>query len=248
MCPGPKPSRKDYLANIEALKKFLKGEGEELLKDLEKEIQEKAQNLQLEEAIDLKKTWEKLKEVLENSKVLSFGGLDHLSFPWEAINTQLREILETENDIEKIEGFDASTLFGEFRVCAQIVVNEGRVQKREYRLYTMKNPESRGDTQMLKEVLERRLQHPEWQFPEVWFLDGGRGQLNVALEIIKRKKVKITPFSLAKHSNKVYTEKKVYSLQNLPSPLKEFIRFLSWEAHRTALRFHRYKREKIYAL
>ncbi len=246
LCPGPNPDPEVYKNNIEMLKTFLRGKGEKILASLEKEIDKAGKNLELEKALELKKEYEKLSRVLENGKVLPYLDKNNRSFRWEKIKKALEELTGKRLG-NRIEGFDLSTLYGKHSVCGMIVLEKGKVVKREYRLFKIKNAQNKGDTKMLAEVLERRLNHPEWKKIGAWFIDGGKAQLNTALKIRDKNNENFPVFSFAKQSQTLYTEKGSFPVVSLISPLKEFVYFLSWEAHNWTVSFHKRLRKKEYA-
>jgi excinuclease ABC subunit C len=98
---------------------------------------------------------------------------------------------------------------------------------------------------MIREILERRLKHEEWEFPDLILIDGGRAQLNAALKA-KSCKLKAKIIALAKSENKLFIEgeKKPIFLKNLPREIFNLILTLDNEAHRFAISYHKKLREK----
>ena len=105
---------------------------------------------------------------------------------------------------------------------------------------------------MMREVIRRRLAHPEWPYPDVFLIDGGRGQLNVSLREISvptghlpkgdqetASNIKIV--ALAKRLNELYVpgQKKPIPLSKLPSETKNLLMYARDEAHRFAVSYHR---------
>ena len=86
---------------------------------------------------------------------------------------------------KRIECFDISTLQGKHTVASQVVFENGFPAKEYYRHYKMKKVKKTDDFASMKEVLSRRLKHTECEDPQLILLDGGKGQLNVALEVLK---------------------------------------------------------------
>ena len=85
----------------------------------------------------------------------------------------------------RIEGYDMSTLQGDAPVGAMVVLENGRWIKSDYRRFKIKSASGRDDYAMMYEVLSRRLVKEEPPWPDLILLDGGRGQLGVALAAIK---------------------------------------------------------------
>ncbi len=86
---------------------------------------------------------------------------------------------------KRIECFDISTLQGKNTVASQVVFEDGIPAKEYYRHYKIKKVKKIDDFASMKEVLSRRLSHTEYEDPQLILLDGGKGQLNVALEVLK---------------------------------------------------------------
>ena len=107
-------------------------------------------------------------------------------------------------------------------------------------VYTFKNK---------KEILSRRLQHPEWPFPQLILTDGGKGQLNAALDVLNQhksaKSALINVLALAKKENKLFIggQKNPIRLNSFPNSLKFAILQLRDEAHRFAKKYHHKLRE-----
>lgn len=82
---------------------------------------------------------------------------------------------------ERIEGYDVANIGGQHAVGAMVVFEHGVPNKKEYRLFNIKT--SGGDTDMLREILQRRAAHDDWPTPNLIIIDGGKAQLNVAKKI-----------------------------------------------------------------
>ena len=100
-----------------------------------------------------------------------------------------------------------------------------------------------NDTAMIKEILLRRIKHPEWGLPDLFLIDGGIAQLSAALKIKSQNpKLKNTKFlSLAKKKNELFIEgkKKPLLLKSLPREIFNLILQLRDEAHRFAISYHK---------
>ncbi|MEW5723310.1 MAG: excinuclease ABC subunit UvrC, partial [Thermodesulfobacteriota bacterium] len=93
----------------------------------------------------------------------------------------------------RIEAYDLSTLRGDAPVGAMVVLDEGRWAKENYRRFKIKTASGRDDYAMMAEVLGRRLVKEELPRPDLMLLDGGRGQLGVALAVIEDLKIADPP-------------------------------------------------------
>jgi len=94
----------------------------------------------------------------------------------------------------------------------------------------------------LREVLERRLNHPEWQMPNLIVVDGGVVQLNAVNEILKKKGLKIPAVSVVKDDK--HKAKGVLGDKELAIKYKKEILLSNAEAHRFAIGYHKKLRRK----
>ncbi len=100
---------------------------------------------------------------------------------------ELRVKLHLRNTPKRIECYDISNLQGSMVVGSQATFDEGEPQKSLYRRYRIRTVEGQDDFASLYEVLKRRLERAlrEHENPDLWVIDGGKGQLNVALTVLK---------------------------------------------------------------
>jgi len=76
-----------------------------------------------------------------------------------------------------LECYDIPNLSGTLAVGSLVVFQNGRPHKNSYRKFKIKTVAGQNDVASLKEILLRRLAHPEWPMPDLIILDGGKGQL-----------------------------------------------------------------------
>jgi len=154
----------------------------------------------------------------------------------------------------RIEGFDISNLGGGLAVGSQVVFEDGEPAKDRYRRYRIKTVEGMDDYAMLYEVLVRRLHRnkkEEGDLPDLILIDGGKGQLNVALEVLKELKIEgVDALSIAK-KRKPKEEEKVFlpnKKEAIPlrgsSPASLLLQRVRDEAHRFAIAYHTRLRNK----
>jgi len=141
----------------------------------------------------------------------------------------------------RIEAYDISNIQGQQATGSMVTFIDGKPDKNLYRRFKIKMANKPNDTAMIKEVLQRRLKHEEWGWPDLILIDGGKGQLNAALSTTK-----IPVMALAKKRNELYMKgrKKPVSLKNLPREIFNLILQLRDEAHRFARSYHLKLRKK----
>ena len=73
----------------------------------------------------------------------------------------------------RIEAYDVAHMSGTGTVGVMTVIQNGEVSRNDYRMFKIRTKTRGSDTDALREVLERRFNHPEWQFPNLLVIDGG---------------------------------------------------------------------------
>lgn len=143
-----------------------------------------------------------------------------------------------------IEGFDISHFSERERVGAAVVFSKGTAVKKKYRNYIIKKA-APGDTEALKEVLERRFKKmkPEEQ-PDLLLIDGGKGQLSAAAEIKEKLNLRSDIVALAKKEERIYLEKGGSVIFPEDSPERFLFQNIRDEVHRRAVTHHRQRRTR----
>jgi len=146
-----------------------------------------------------------------------------------------------------IEGFDVSHFYGDYVVASCVVWEEGTMNKKRYRRYRVKTVNQIDDYASLEEVLSRRakrLKEGEETMPDLWLIDGGLGQLSVAIRVRDRFGLPIKVLSLAKEEEILLTEwGQRVRLKEHPILYRIFGQIRD-EAHRFALSYNRKLRLK----
>lgn len=156
----------------------------------------------------------------------------------------------------RIECFDNSHCSGQDPVSSMVVFTNGRPDKSAYRKYILENPGFQDDYASMYQVLERRFSKPreEMPWPDLLVVDGGKGQLGMALAVLKDLGLD-SPFVLAglakqdkakgETADKIYLPGRSNPLTIGPSQKALFLlEQIRDEAHRFAITFQRKKREK----
>lgn len=155
-----------------------------------------------------------------------------------------------QHPVDHIEIFDNAQLFGTAPISALVVYRHGDFERKSYRKYHLQTT-TNDDYQAMKEVTYRRYQKilmENLDIPDLILVDGGKGQLNAAQEILDSLNIDIKIAGLKKN-NKHMLEALVYKNEVIPllkqSELFKFLFKLSEEVHRFAIDFHRSTRNKI---
>jgi len=245
LCPGPTPDTKIYKKNIRNLVSVLKGKKTSVLKQLEKEMKSAAKSQNFEKATALRDQFLSLERIISHARLLSPEV--SISLSWVIIEKELQKLFSTKKRITRIEAYDISNIQGKEATGSQVTFLKGVPHKEFYRKYKIHITGKPNDFAMMKELLERRLQHPEWPYPQVMIIDGGKGQLSSAAAALKESGRKgILLSALAKKQNELFFpgKPKPVLLRDLPRPLENLFLHIRDEAHRFAITYHRFLRSK----
>ena len=162
---------------------------------------------------------------------------------------QLQEDLQLEIPPRKIEAFDISHLGGEDTVASMICFVDGKSKKSEYRKYKIKEVNGIDDFAAIREVVFRRykkLKDEKLSFPDLILIDGGKGQLNMAISALRELGLDyLLVIGLAKRLEEVFVPGNS-DPQSIPknSPGLILLRKIRDEAHRFAITYQKQKRNK----
>ena len=156
---------------------------------------------------------------------------------------ELQEKLGLENLPRKIECFDISNHGEEYAVGSMSCLVDGRPHKSGYRKFKIKTVKGRDDFAMINEIVKRRylrLKEEKSGMPDLILIDGGRGQLNAALDALHSVGVMVSCISLAKENEEVYHPKIIKPIV-LPrnNPALKILQHARDEAHRFGLAYNR---------
>lgn len=167
---------------------------------------------------------------------------------------RLKKKLEIRNIPLCIECFDNSNMAGKEPVSAMVVFKDGKPFKAAYRKYKIKTVETQDDYLYMDEVLQRRYgkEDPDLPLPDLLMVDGGKGQLNVAISALKEagKEGAFDVIGIAKKDEKKgETQDKIFK-PGRSNPLNFtrdedlllFLQRIRDEAHRFVISFHRKRR------
>lgn len=178
---------------------------------------------------------------------------------------ELQDLLELEECPQRIEAYDISNIQGVDSVGTMIVFEEGRAKNSDYRKFKIKTVKGANDYDSMREILTRRFNHGLDEikaiqqrdlklsagkfstFPDLIMMDGGKGQVNVALEVLQSLNIDIPVCGLVK-DDKHQTRGIIYNnnelIINKGSNLMQLIRRIQDEVHRFAITYHRSLRDK----
>ena len=165
-------------------------------------------------------------------------------------NEELRNILNLEK-LDRIELFDNAHLFGTFNVSGMVVFKNGVPSKNDYRKFKI-TQDKNDDYGTMREVLYRRyfrVLKDNLEKPDLIIVDGGIGQINVALEIINALNMEI-PIVGLKKNDKHRTEAliKTNPIEEIPIDIKSnlfhYLERMQEEVHNFTINYHKQLRSK----
>ncbi len=253
LAPCIKPEVKpEYDRIMEEVKSFLGGGKKTLVQYLTERMMEAAEALRYEDAQFFKEQIEALSELKKKKfhHKKPEGGIGL------AATLELKKHLQMEMLPEKIVCFDVSNIQGDEAVASRVSFYRELPDKINYRRYKIRTVEGINDYAMIQEALGRMLnglkEGRETFIPDVIMIDGGKGHLNAAWEVLKREGFENTRLiSIAKRFETIYTlrgengEKKPTDLEiDKKAPALYLLQKVRDEAHRFAITYHRMLKEK----
>ncbi|MDO5517000.1 MAG: excinuclease ABC subunit UvrC [Clostridium sp.] len=178
---------------------------------------------------------------------------------------EIQDLLTLDTLPTRIEAYDISNIQGVDSVGSMIVFEDGKAKNSDYRRFKIKTVKNANDYDSMREILERRFKHgldeikqiQEKQlkfssgkfsnFPDLIMMDGGKGQVNIAIEVLKSLGIDIPVCGLVKddhHATRGIIYENNELIINRNSHLMQMIRRVQDEVHRFAITYHRSLRDK----
>lgn len=216
-------TKKDYAKTINNIKLFLEGGRKTVIRKMKNEMEKEAKKMDFEKAAKIRNQIFALEHIQDAAFIKED---DILARPYARFPA-------------RAEGYDISNISGKLAVGSMVVFSFGKPDKNEYRKFKIKTVEGANDIAMLREILERRFAHTNWQIPDLLAIDGGLGQKNVAMIVLKKYGLDIPIVAIAKGPDRK-NEKLFFSApKGYVFPNVDFIKKMRDEAHRFAISYHR---------
>lgn len=158
------------------------------------------------------------------------------------------------SEVKRVESYDISNISGFQSVGSMVVFENGKPKRSDYRKFRIKTVQGPDDYASMEEVLTRRFEHGRREqeegsmensftaFPDLILMDGGRGQVNIALEVLDKLRIHIPVCGMVKDDN--HRTRGLY-YNNVEIPIDrnsegfKLITRIQDEAHRFAIEYHR---------
>ncbi len=260
LCPCI-PARPDnfirYKQDIKKIKQFLSGKQQTLMKTLKAEQNDAVKHEEFEIAAKIQKQIEAI-ELITSEHYSPFEYAQKPDLYFDRIIKEvdsLVKILQAHDPrvtkLERIECYDISNIQGKQATGSMVVLINGDVSKKDYRRFKIKAKSTPDDFFMMNEMLRRRLNN-DWPLPDLFVIDGGKGQVSAAMGALSSASIDIPLIGLAKREEIIvlpvptYGNKYEFEEIKLPkeTPGINLLRRIRDEAHRFAVTYHRLLRKK----
>jgi excinuclease ABC subunit C len=162
---------------------------------------------------------------------------------------KLGQILGCDREIARIESFDISNIQGSDSVAGMVVIDRGKFDKKQYRIFNIRTVEGADDFRSMAEAVDRRYRRMLEEakpLPDMILIDGGRGQLNAAVNALNRLGIEEIPIAgLAKREEEIYVPDREEPIRlERRDPALQLLQMVRDETHRFAVSSHRRRRSK----
>jgi excinuclease ABC subunit C len=152
-----------------------------------------------------------------------------------------------DREIQKIESFDISNIQGSDSVAGMVVLDRGKFDKNQYRVFNIKTVVGADDFRSMAEAVDRRYRRvleDKKNLPDMILIDGGRGQLNAALAALNKLGIEEIPIAgLAKREEELYVPDREEPIRlDRHDPALQVLQMVRDETHRFAVSSHRRRR------
>lgn len=248
-----KATPKEYKKNLRFLIRYLNGDREKLILDLEKQMKAAASLGDFEEAARLRDEYFGLKGL---KRKIVFSDKEFLDLSSDQALQELKQLLRLKEPPRRIEGYDISHISGTNTVASMVVFQNGASDRTAYRKFKIRSSHN-DDTASMYEVIFRRLKHQEWPFPDLIILDGAAPQLSAVLKLLEPAHIPVIGRNKSGDHTRNADVNLVIPVRNLDgsyeyqsrlykndSHLAKLIARIDEESHRFAITYHRQLRSK----
>jgi len=237
LCPAPcegKISEAAYRESLEQVFRLMEGKKELVLEELKTKMKVASLARRYEEAARIRD---------QMAGLLQLSARPRRLIPSEAL-ADLQAILRLPSLPRRIEAFDVSNIFGRQAVGSMVTFVDGRPDKSGYKRFKIREVTGIDDYAMMREIVRRRYDKAE-PLPDLVVIDGGKGHLNCALEVLKALRLNLSVIGIAKEFEELFLPGKREPIILPPSSKAlQLVQRLRDEAHRFAIGYHRLLRGK----
>lgn len=248
-----KTTPKEYKKSLRFLIRYLNGDREKLILDLEKQMKSAAALGDFEEAAKLRDEYFGLKGL---KRKIVFSDKEFLDLSSDQALLELKQLLGLKEPPRRIEGYDISHISGTNTVASMVVFQNGVSDRTAYRKFKIRSSKN-DDTASMYEVIFRRLKHKEWAFPDLIILDGAIPQLGAVINLLESVHIPVIGRNKSGDHTRNADVNVIIPVQNTDdsyeyrsrfysneSHLAKLIARIDEESHRFAITYHRQLRSK----
>lgn len=248
-----KTTPKEYKKSLRFLIRYLNGDREKLILDLEKQMKSAAALGDFEEAAKLRDEYFGLKGL---KRKIVFSDKEFLDLSSDQALLELKQLLGLKEPPRRIEGYDISHISGTNTVASMVVFQNGVSDRTAYRKFKIRSSKN-DDTASMYEVIFRRLKHKEWAFPDLIILDGAIPQLGAVINLLESVHIPVIGRNKSGDHTRNADVNVIIPVQNTDgsyeyrsrfysneSHLAKLIARIDEESHRFAIAYHRQLRSK----
>lgn len=231
LCPGPEAegyNEELYKDNLKKLTLYLRGQRVQLINELEKEMNLAANDKDFELAAKRRNSLTALKSL--RTRII-FSDKENIDLSKDHALYDLTKLFNLEKPPRRIEGYDISHMSGTDTVASMVVFTNGIADKGEYRKFKMRIP-GNDDFAHMNEVINRRLSkinQKKWHLPDLFLIDGGKGQLGASIEARNNFEIKTPIIGLAKKYEQIVIQKQGSNIEINYEYLKKLTGIVSEE-------------------
>lgn len=244
-----------YRQNIHRIFRILSGKSDSVIRAMQTDMVKKATMQQFEEARILKKNLESLLYLLirhDNRALYQSETSEHNDMRTQELLMLMKILAPYFPDltsVSRIECYDIANISGTLATGSLVVASDGVMDSSQYRKFRVRAAQRPNDTMMIGEVITRRLKHPEWPYPNILIVDGGKGQIQAAQRALTEASLSIPVIGLAKRFEEIIIPvSSGFQTIRLPltSPALVLLQRIRDEAHRFARSYHHLLRKKSF--
>jgi excinuclease ABC subunit C len=215
LCPGieeDKTSLSAYRANLRKLMQYLRGERIQVIERMERDMEYAAKKQDFEKAAEIRNQYFALKAL---SKQIVFSDKEFLDISKDRGLQGMADLLGLAQVPRRIEGYDISHMQGTDNVASMVVFVNGIPDKASYRKFKMRLP-GNNDFGHMEEAISRRCSEKNqkaWGLPDLFLIDGGKGQLAAATKARNALGVRRPMIGLAKREEEIVVQLEKSQLQ-----------------------------------
>lgn len=205
LCPGPETGELDekaYKASLKQLVRVLQGQKRSIVRELEKIMKEASAAANYERAAKVR---DQIRALNDLDRRVLFSDKEFMDLSKDHALIELTEVLGLAKVPSRIEGYDISHMSGTDVVASMVVFTNGAADKANYRKFKQRN-QTNDDFDHMRETMSRRFSEKnikQWGMPELLLIDGGKGQLEAALSVLREKQIKLPAIGLAKKREEI---------------------------------------------